>query len=102
MRAATDRGAVPHVVGPVRSKAAALDAIGAAFAFPAYYGRNLDALHDMLTDLSWLPDGEHVLVWAGSAELLAADPAAHRAVRSVLEDAARSPHGRPLSVVLLD
>ncbi|MEV0678159.1 barstar family protein [Actinosynnema sp. NPDC050436] len=48
-----------------RSKSAALAAIGLALDFPDYYGQNLDALYDCLTDLSWLPAGDHVLVWEG-------------------------------------
>ncbi|WP_424184869.1 barstar family protein [Actinokineospora sp. G85] len=71
----------------LRSKRATLDAIAEALDFPAYSGRNLDALFDCLVDLSWLPEGEHVLVWSGSDALAAADPRAHRGIRSVLEDA---------------
>ncbi|MGH3609345.1 MAG: barstar family protein, partial [Pseudonocardiaceae bacterium] len=37
--------------------------MGSALDFPAWYGRNLDALHDCLADLSWQPIGEHVLIW---------------------------------------
>jgi len=62
-----------HVVRPgARSKSAALAAIGEAMGFPGYYGQNLDALYDCLTDLSWLPPGEHVLVWEGGDEDVAA------------------------------
>ncbi|MBB5957776.1 RNAse (barnase) inhibitor barstar [Saccharothrix tamanrassetensis] len=58
-----------HVVRDgARSKSAALAAIGTAMEFPDYYGQNLDALYDCLTDLSWLPPGEHVLVWEGGNE----------------------------------
>ncbi|MBW4720886.1 barstar family protein [Saccharothrix obliqua] len=58
-----------HVVRPgARSKSAALAAIGEAMDFPDYYGQNLDALFDCLTDLSWLPAGHHVLVWEGGDE----------------------------------
>ncbi len=99
---ARGRGASVHLVGPVTSKAAALDAIGAALNFPAWYGRNLDALHDCLIDLSWQPDGEHVLIWAGHRQLEAADPESYRAVLAVLTDAAAAGTGRPLSVVLAD
>ncbi|MGH3815801.1 MAG: barstar family protein [Pseudonocardiaceae bacterium] len=96
------RGALAYLVGPVTSKADALDAIGAALNFPAWYGRNLDALHDCLIDLSWQPDGEHVLVWTGHRELEAADPEGYRAVLAVLDDATAASLGRPLSVVLAD
>lgn len=99
---ARGRGALVHLVGPVTSKARALEAIGAALSFPDWYGRNLDALYDCLVDLSWQPDGEHVLVWSGHRQLEAADPESYRAVLAVLDDAATAGLGRPLSVVLAD
>lgn len=99
---ARGRDALAHLMGPVTSKASALDAIGAALSFPDWYGRNLDALYDCLVDLSWQPDGEHVLVWAGHRQLEAADPEGYRAVLEVLDDAATAGEGRPLSVVLAD
>lgn len=99
---AQGRGALAHLMGPVTSKAGALDAIGAALSFPEWYGHNLDALYDCLVDLSWHPDGEHVLVWAGHRQLEAADPEGYRAVLAVLDDAATAGEGRPLSVVLAD
>ncbi|MGH3825989.1 MAG: barstar family protein [Pseudonocardiaceae bacterium] len=83
---ARDRGAVAHLVGPVTSKAEALEAIGVALSFPAWYGRNLDALHDCLADLP----GEHVLVWAGHRQLAAADLNAYHAILAVLETAPSS------------
>ncbi len=99
---AQDRGAVAHLVGPVRSRVEALDAFAAALEFPSGVGRNLDALHDCLADLSWQTEGEHILIWAGHGELADADPATYRAVLSVLEEAVAAPHGRPLTVVLAD
>ncbi len=97
---AQGRGALAHLVGSVTSTADALDAIGAALRFPAWYGRNLDALYDCLVDLSWQPDGEHVLVWAGHRQLEVADPEGYRAVLAVLDDAVAANTG--LSVVLAD
>lgn len=38
-------------LGHVQSKQDALDAIAAAFLFPAHFGKNLDALYDCMTDL---------------------------------------------------
>jgi RNAse (barnase) inhibitor barstar len=96
---AQERGAAVHLVGPVTSKAEALDAIGAALRFPAWYGRNLDALYDCLTDLSWLPAGEHVLIWSGYRDLELADPEGYRAVLTVLDDASAT---GPLVVLLAD
>jgi RNAse (barnase) inhibitor barstar len=46
----------------VSEKAAAISAIARALDFPEWFGQNLDALYDSLTDLSWLPEGEYVLV----------------------------------------
>lgn len=105
-RAAEDarrRGAVPHVVEGTElvSKRTALDGIAAAMSFPEWSGRNLDALYDCLTDLSWLPEGEHVLIWAGYQELAEHDPKAYVGISSVLRDAAQNPAcGRPFSAVL--
>lgn len=97
------RGASVHLVRPVSSKAAVLDAIGAALSFPPWYGCNLDALHDCLLDLSWQSDGEHVLIWAGHRQFEAADPDGYRAVLAVLTDAIDDANPRrPLSVVLAD
>ena len=60
------RGAFSHLVtGSPTDKLSTMDAIAVALSFPDYFGRNLDALYDCLTDLSWLPSGEHVLIWGG-------------------------------------
>lgn len=99
---ARGRGALSHLLGPVTSKAEALDAIGTALNFPAWYGRNLDALQDSLADLSWQPAGEHVLIWTGHRQLETADPDGYRAIVAVLNDATAASSGRPLSVVLAD
>jgi RNAse (barnase) inhibitor barstar len=99
---ARERGALAHIVSPVTSKVDALEALGIALDFPAWYGRNLDALYDCLVDLSWQPDGEHVLVWIGHRQLEAADPDGYRAVLGVLDEATSAGVGRRLSVVLAD
>ena len=94
-------GAVPHVVdgSTVRSQAAALEAIGEALDFPSHYGRNLDGLFTCLTDLSWLPDGQHVLVWAHHQVLAERDWQAYQQVRSVLESGAAAGPARRLTVM---
>ncbi len=99
LAAARERGAVTHVIGPVTSKPEALDAIGTALGFPAWYGHNLDALYDCLVDMSWQPAGEHVLVWRGHRCFETADPDGYRAVLAVLDDATAA---GPLSVLLAD
>ncbi|WP_370947871.1 barstar family protein [Amycolatopsis sp. cg5] len=105
------RGAYPHVVDGKHAvdKLSAMDAIAAALSFPKHFGRNLDALYDSLTDLSWLQPGEHVLIWPGSDRLKETDPKAYLAVRAVLSDAQRAlaPSGdrsddRLLTVVLTE
>ena len=99
---ARSRGASVGVVGPATRRAELLAAIGRALHFPGYYGRNLDALEECLGDLSWLPEGEVVLVWDGDEELHHADPAGHAALMEVLTAATEQMAGgpRPLRVVL--
>lgn len=99
---ARDRGAVPHLVPAATSTAEVVDGIAAALDFPSWFGRNLDALFDLLSDLSWQPEGEHVLVWAGHSVLRDKDPDGYRAVVAVLADAAAAPTGRPLTVILAE
>lgn len=71
----------------IRTKDDFYDAVAAALSFPAWFGRNLDALYDCLRDLSWLPRGEHVLVWSAPEVFERAEPAGYRAVLDVLRDA---------------
>ena len=71
----------------IRTKAEFMTAVADALSFPDWFGNNLDALHDCLTDLSWLPDGEHVLVWSAPEVLREADPRAYTAIDDVLRDA---------------
>jgi len=94
-------GAVPHLVdgSTVGSKAEAIDAIAAALDFPGSHVRTLDALFDCLTDLCWLPEGEHVLVWARHQVLAEQDWQAYHQVRSVLEKGAAAGTARRLTVM---
>jgi hypothetical protein len=104
--AALRRGAHPHPVdgNGMRDKASALDTIAAALSFPDYFGRNLDALYDCLTDLSWLPAGEHVLIWSHPEVLRTGDEAAWRGVSGTLADAVTrtADHPRRLRVQLVE
>lgn len=94
-------GAVPHLVDgtAVRSREQALEAIGEALGFPGWYRRDLDALFDCITDLSWLPDGQHVLIWAHHQVLAEQDWQAYHQVRSALERGAAFAAGRRLTVM---
>jgi RNAse (barnase) inhibitor barstar len=69
----------------VSEKKAAIAAIARALSFPSWFGQNLDALYDSLTDLSWLPVGEHVLVVP--ADL---DPSVAEVLRDAVEQNAGS------------
>lgn len=96
------RGATPHVIdgSDLVNKRMVLDAIAAELSFPEWAGRNLDALYDCLTDLSWLSEGEHVLIWSGYQTLAECDPKAYRGITSVLQDAEDSEYfDRPFSAL---
>ncbi|GAA0532031.1 hypothetical protein GCM10011581_16500 [Saccharopolyspora subtropica] len=100
---AEQRGATAHVLDGAElvSKRTTLDGIAAVLNFPEWAGRNLDALYDCLTDLSWLPEGEHVLVWSGFQALAEHDPKAFSGISAVLRDAAEHPFcGREFTAVL--
>jgi RNAse (barnase) inhibitor barstar len=96
------QGAAVAVIGPVDSKAELLAAFAGALAFPDWVGRNWDALADALRDLSWLPAGPRVVVWAGAGELRAAQPAAYRTALEVLREASAPSvdSAHPLTVLL--
>ncbi|MEV8634673.1 barstar family protein [Streptosporangium sp. NPDC051023] len=88
----------------ITTSAEAMTAIAEALSFPDYFGHNLDALYDCLTDLAWLPAGEHLLIWSRPSVLRDADPAAYEAIRAVLADAVAddTPGESFLSVLLPD
>jgi len=74
--------ATTHTTASARTRAELFAAIAAALAFPPHFGGNLDALYDMLRDLSWLPAGDHVLV-------VTAPDGVDAGVRRALDDAER-------------
>lgn len=84
-----------------RDLGAALRQLGTACRFPIWYGANLDALHDCLTDPDCLP-ASAVLLIAGLDALHRADSAACSTLVEVLGSAAavRGTEGRPLWVLL--
>ncbi|MGQ0842439.1 barstar family protein [Actinokineospora sp.] len=88
----------------VRSKRAMFTAVSLALSFPDWFGHNLDGLYDCLVDLSWLPEGEHVLIWTHPEVLAKADPPGYRAIREVLDDAVEgfTDPDRSLSIVLAE
>ncbi len=64
------------------NKADVLSGLGGAFDFPSWYGRNLDALADCLTDLT----EPTVLIWAGWELLAVEDPDSWAAIMDVLRE----------------
>jgi len=94
-------GAMPHLVdgAGMGSKAEALAAIRAALGCPERYQRTLDGLFECLADLSWLPEGEHVLIWRHHQLLAERDWQGYHQVRSVLQDGAATAPARRLTVM---
>lgn len=62
----------------------ALAEFGRALDFPNWYGNNLDALRDCLTDLSWREAPGYVLIIARAELLQAEDPVAFQTLYAVL------------------
>lgn len=81
------------------SKAAFLDAVGAALGFPDWYGRNFDALADCLHDVGPGSDGV-VLLWDGWSTLARGDEKAFSIALSVLGMRVHDDRGVPFTVLL--
>lgn len=69
----------------VESVAGFYDEVASAWELPTWFGRNLDALFDVLGDLTVTPT---VLIWDGLRQLTEVDPMHGAAVLDVLRDAA--------------
>lgn len=50
-----------NVPAGIRSRAELFDVYGEGLKFPQYFGRNFDALYDMLCDLNWI-SAEKILI----------------------------------------
>lgn len=61
----------------------ALSQLGHDLEFPEWYGRNLDALKDCLTDFSWCEAPGYILIISRAEILHAEDPAAFHALNEV-------------------
>ncbi len=91
----SDKGWHVALVSGATSQAEALDAVGAALRFPDYYGRNLDALYDCLTDLTQ----PTALIWVGWEPLAVHNPAEWAKVVAVLNQRVTASGLQPFSVV---
>lgn len=99
------RGSGLHVtsidLSQVREKNALLEKLARALQFPAWFGKNWDALEDCLGDLSWLDGAGQVLLFHNDDELGADD-------RGVLIDVLASSaefwagRGKPFFAVFID
>jgi RNAse (barnase) inhibitor barstar len=72
----------------VSGKPALLRAIAEAFAFPAHFGNNWDAVIDCWSDLSWMPAVGYVCVLLHADQLQGADSSAYDTFMEVFEDVA--------------
>ncbi len=84
-RPGAPRPVVEVAVGDLDGKPALLRALADALGFPPYFGHNWDALHDALTDPSWLPPSGFVLRLRGWGRFAAAHPADAATLRQVVE-----------------
>ncbi len=92
-----------HLEGAaIEGKAALIDALAAAADFPAYCGRNWDALEECLRDLSWAPALGYLIVWDDARVLAQADPQAFAIALSIFNTAARywEAQGQPMTLLL--
>ncbi|WP_433371543.1 barstar family protein [Streptosporangium sp. CA-115845] len=97
--------ATPHPLNgaKITTSAEAMDAIAEALDLPDRFGHTLDSLYDVLTDLSWLPPGEHLLLWSEPSTLRSEDRQTYDAIRTVLTEAVAddTPGESFLSVLVL-
>ncbi len=82
------------------SKQEFLAGIGEALEFPDYYGRNFDALADLLGDVDGGDQTGVVLLWEGWGPFARADERAFSVALSVLGTRVNAERGGPFSVLL--
>jgi RNAse (barnase) inhibitor barstar len=68
----------------IKTKAAMLDALAEVLSFPDYFGRNYDALNDMVNDPQL---GLHTLIWRCPQALQDSDPEAYEQFMDILGNA---------------
>lgn len=90
-----------HVDGSATTdKAALMEVMESSFGFPEWFGRNLDALADSLSDVRH--ERGTVVLWDRADVFAAADPRQYNAVLSVLLSRSRSHAGGPFLTLLRD
>ena len=78
---------VAEIPAGISSKRELLSALSRALQFPSYFGYNWDALDECLSDLSWLPGGDVLVIHKDLP--LAMDSEACSIYLSILRDAAQ-------------
>src|SRR5690349_1619173 len=71
----------------IADKASFLAACAQALRFPAYFGRNWDALDELLADLSWLPPAPTVVLYDDAARFARQAPGEWATALDVLRTA---------------
>ena len=86
----------------IDDKASFLAACADAMQFPAYFGRNWDALDDCLNDLSWAPASGYIVLYDEVARFSRGQPGEWASARAVLVDAVShwTVTGTPMYVLL--
>ena len=76
--------------------------LGSALQFPIWFGANLDALFDCLSDPDWLPAKGHVVILSGVDSVRAAGPEEFSTLIEVLQAASESRRetGSPLWILI--
>lgn len=85
-----------------QSMEATLRKLGSALKFPIWFGANLDALFDCLSDPDWLPAKGHVIILSGVDSVRAADPDDFATLIEVFQAASESRReaGSPLWILI--
>ena len=86
----------------MKSKLAVLKALGSALKFPAYYGKNFDALNDCLSNPERLPTSGAVLFIDGLQTLQTKDAASFTTLLEIFQSAVESwqTNGKPFWILL--
>jgi RNAse (barnase) inhibitor barstar len=73
-------------LGSIASKTALMETLGSALKLPAHFGRNWDALADVLQDEQWLGDNGMVAVLRNSSAYSKAHPTDWKMLSDIFEE----------------